>query len=113
MSFARLVIAQAGLVLHNQAQFPSPGADTGTTSPGCPNRTVTRLPRSTCAPAAGNCSNATPLPINEGISPSREHSSVTPRTDWPARFGTTIALGSPNATVCGAELGAFVFATAA
>src|SRR5580704_908172 len=73
---------------HRESQFPLPCEDAGTSSPARPNLTVTRLPRRTRAPLSGDCSTATPLPINPGTSPSREHVSETARTVCPARFGT-------------------------
>src|SRR5208282_733097 len=74
------VISQLGLLFETGAQFPPLRTDTGSSSPGRPNRTVTRLPRITWVPASGNCSTATPVPLSEGASPSFKHASVTPRT---------------------------------
>src|SRR5579862_3426697 len=86
------VFARFGSVpFHNETQFPAPFTDAGTSRPALPNRTVSRVPRTTCVPASTDCSNATPLPISAGTSPIREHASVTLRTVCPARFGTITA----------------------
>src|ERR1700721_2101930 len=80
------VFARFGSVpFHNETQFPAPFTDAGTSRPALPNRTVNRVPRTTCVPASTDCSNATPLPISAGTSPIREHASVTLRTVCPAR----------------------------
>src|SRR5262249_2642457 len=93
--------SRAGFVLfHNETQFPAPFADACTNSPALPNLTVNLVPRITCDPASTDCSNATPLPINEGTSPNLEQASITLRTVCPARFGTTTTpSSSPNAIV--------------
>src|ERR1700683_3505035 len=96
------------LGIHDESHFPPPCTDTGRNSPGRPNLTVSRLPRKTTAPLSGDCSSATPLPINPGTSPSFEHVSETARTVCPAKLGTTTALGSPNAIV-GADAAADCF----
>src|SRR6185437_2819382 len=72
-----------------------------------PKRTVILAPAATCAPGAGDCSCAMPLPTISRSNPLASAVSIAERTDFPKNDGTAIPPCSTSRTtvplLCGVD----------